>query len=216
MIQEIVNANCDHAIIDVAKNENGYRLTEEDKINQIAFHFSKIMNALGLDMNDDSLKGTPKRVAKMFVNEMFSGLNPNNEPAISLFENKYGYEKMLLEKDITLYSTCEHHFVPIIGKVHVAYIPQKKVIGLSKINRLVQFYAKRPQVQERLTMQICDALIDALGNNNVIVMIEADHLCVAARGIKDTKSKTVTVNYSGNFEDVALRQEFFSLIQSEK
>lgn len=186
--------------------------SEAEKITEIAFHFRKIMETLGLDMTDDSLKDTPNRVAKMYVQETFSGLNEQNKPAISLFENKYTYKRMLVEKDITLYSNCEHHFVPIIGKVHVAYIPGEKVIGLSKLNRIVQYYAKRPQVQERLTMDISNALIEILGHKNVAVVIEADHLCVASRGIKDTNSITVTSNYSGEFEKNDTKQEFLSYL----
>ncbi|WP_353137829.1 GTP cyclohydrolase I FolE [Pseudopedobacter sp.] len=174
------------------------------------------MRTLGLDLRDDSLIGTPKRVAKMFVKELFSGLNPKNKPEISLFENRYGYKNMLIEKDISLYSNCEHHFVPIIGKVHVAYIPHQQVIGLSKINRLVQYYASRPQVQERLTIQISDALKEIFQHNDIAVVIEADHLCVASRGIKDTNSITTTAIYSGKFEDVATKQEFLSHIYSKK
>ncbi len=187
-------------------------LTDEEKIRKIEYHFAQIMDTLGLDLSDDSLSGTPKRVAKMYVKEVFSGLNPANEPAISLFDNKYHYNKMLVEKDITLFSYCEHHFVPIIGKAHVAYIPDDKVIGLSKLNRIVQYYAKRPQVQERLTIQIADALKEILHHDNVAVMIEADHLCVASRGIKDTNSNTITSVFSGKFEDDSVRNEFFSYI----
>jgi len=199
--------------INTPLNNDAFKLTDDEKITKIAEHFSKIMQILGLDLQDDSLSGTPKRVAKMFVKESFSGLNPENKPEITLFENKYGYKKMLIEKDITLYSNCEHHFVPIIGKVHVAYIPDKQVIGLSKINRLVQYCAKRPQVQERLTMQIAEALKEILQLNDVAVVIEADHLCVASRGIKDTNSKTVTVSYSGQFENEIVKKEFLSHIQ---
>lgn len=170
------------------------------------------MQVLELDLEDDSLRGTPLRVAKMYVKEHFSGLDSKNEPAISTFENSYGYNRMLVEKDITIYSNCEHHFVPIIGKVHVAYIPGEKIIGLSKINRLVQYYAKRPQVQERLTLQISEGLQRVLGHKNVAVFIEADHLCVASRGIKDTNSKTLTADYSGKFEQKKLQQEFISYI----
>ena len=191
-------------------------LSENEKINKIEYHFAQIMRALGLDLYDDSLRDTPNRVAKMYVKEMFSGLNPDNHPTISLFENKYGYQKMLVEKDITLYSYCEHHFVPIIGKVHVAYMPDKQVIGLSKINRLVQYYGKRPQVQERLTVQISDALKEILHHQDVAVVIEADHLCVASRGIKDTSSKTMTAIYSGQFEDASIKQEFLSYIKNDK
>jgi GTP cyclohydrolase I len=191
-------------------------LSETEKLKRIEFHFARIMQTLGLDLNDDSLSGTPKRVAKMFVKEIFSGLDPGNKPAISLFENKYDYKHMLVEKDITLYSTCEHHFVPIIGKVHVAYMPGEQVIGLSKINRLVQYYAKRPQVQERLTIQISDALKEIFQHNDVAVLIEADHLCIAARGIKDTNSLTVTSMYSGKFENSVLQQEFLSHVYHKK
>lgn len=197
-------------------SDKDFELTDEEKIAKIEFHFAHIMRTLGLDLTDDSLKGTPKRVAKMFVKEQFSGLNEKNFPKISLFKNKYGYKKMLIEKDITLYSNCEHHFVPIIGKVHVAYIPDTQVIGLSKINRIVQYYAKRPQVQERLTVQIAEALKEILQIKDVAVVIEADHLCVASRGIKDTKSKTITTSYSGQFENPNVKQEFLAHIYSQK
>lgn len=197
-------------------SEKDFELNDDEKIAKIESHFAEIMRTLGLDLTDDSLKGTPKRVAKMYVKELFSGLNPKNFPKISLFDNKYGYKKMLIEKDITLYSNCEHHFVPIIGKVHVAYIPDKKVIGLSKLNRIVQYYAKRPQVQERLTVQIAEALKEILQLNDVAVVIEADHLCVESRGIKDTNSNTITTNYSGQFEDPSIKQEFLTHIYSQK
>lgn len=195
---------------------NALKLSDSEKIKKIEQHFAQIMQTLGLDLYDDSLCGTPRRVAKMFVKEMFSGLNPDNKPEISLFENNYGYNRMLIEKDITLYSNCEHHFVPIIGKVHVAYIPDRQVIGLSKINRLVQYYAKRPQVQERLTVQISEALKEVLQHNDVAVVIEADHLCVASRGIKDTNSITYTAQYSGQFENETIRQEFLSHIYNKR
>ncbi len=186
---------------------------EFDKINQIEYHFAEIMKTLGLDLNDDSLSETPKRVAKMYVKEIFSGLNSKNAPKISLFKNKYNYKKILVEKDITLYSTCEHHFVPIIGKAHVAYIPGEYVIGLSKLNRIVQFFAKRPQVQEQLTVQIADALKSILKIEDVAVVIEADHLCVASRGVQDTKSSTVTSFFSGKFENENTKQEFLTYIK---
>lgn len=204
------SSNLQEALTDTPLHDTAFELSDDEKIQKIEFHFAKIMHVLGLNLYDDSLAGTPKRVAKMFVKEIFSGLNPENKPAISLFENKYGYRKMLVEKDITLYSNCEHHFVPIIGKAHVAYIPGAQVIGLSKINRLVQYYAKRPQVQERLTVQIAEALKDILQHEDVAVVIEADHLCVAARGIKDTSSTTITASYSGQFENEALKQEFLA------
>lgn len=211
-IPEIINADIEKELINTPLREDAFELSDSEKIEKIQYHFRKIMETLGLDLTDDSLNGTPRRVAKMFVKEMFSGLNPKNKPSISLFDNKYGYSKMLVEKDITLYSNCEHHFVPIIGKVHVAYFPHEQVIGLSKMNRLVQYYAKRPQVQERLTEQIAEGLKEILQHDDVAVMIEADHLCVAARGIKDTNSKTVTVHYSGKFEGKSVQQEFLSYI----
>lgn len=190
--------------------------SDAEKIKKIAYHFEEIMNTLGLDLSDDSLKDTPQRVAKMYVTEIFSGLNPENKPDISLFENKYGYNRMLVEKNITLYSNCEHHFVPIIGKAHVAYIPGQQVLGLSKINRLVQYHAQRPQVQERLTVQIAEALKEILQHDNVAVLIEADHLCVASRGIKDTDSLTVTSYYSGKFKEERTQNEFLSYIYHKK
>ena len=185
-------------------------LTKEEKIEKIASLFGEIMQTLGLDMADDSLRGTPLRVARMYIDEAFSGLDPHNKPSVSLFKNHYGYNQMLIEKDITLYSHCEHHFVPIIGKVHVGYIPHEHVIGLSKINRLVQYYAKRPQVQERLTIQIAAGLKEALGHEDVAVYIKADHLCVAARGIRDTSSQTITEHYSGAFQQRSVQQRFLS------
>jgi len=188
-------------------------LSDEEKIEIIARHFNGIMETLGLDLSDDSLKDTPNRVAKMYVKEIFSGLNPKNKPSISLFENTYHYTEMLIEKDITLFSYCEHHFVPIIGKAHVAYIPAKKVIGLSKINRLVQYYSKRPQVQERLTIQIAEGLKEVLQTEDVAVKIEASHLCVASRGIKDTQSSTTTTAFFGRFQQEKTRIEFLSSLR---
>ena len=196
-----------------ALRSDAFYINDDEKIKKIAEHFTGIMHILGLDLNDDSLKNTPQRVAKMYVKEIFSGLNPANRPDISLFENKYNYNEMLVVKDISVYSYCEHHFVPIIGKAHVAYISTGKVIGLSKINRLVQYYAKRPQVQERLTIQICEGLKNALNTNDVAVFIDASHLCVASRGIKDTGSSTITSCYSGKFLDQPTRNEFFNLIK---
>ena len=184
------------------------KFSESEKIETIRHHFGKIMETLGLDLTDDSLRDTPKRVAKMFVKEVFSGLDDRNYPTISTFDNSYGYTEMLVEKNITLHSFCEHHFLPIIGKVHVAYFPGKKVVGLSKLNRLVGFYAKRPQVQERLTMQIAKGIQEALGTEDVAVYIEADHLCVAARGVEDTKSSTVTSYFGGRFRQAEERQAF--------
>ncbi len=184
--------------------------SNQDKITAITFHFQKIMEALELDLNDPSLKDTPKRVAKMYVNEAFKGLDNANFPAISLFDNEYLYDEMISVNDITLYSYCEHHFVPFMGKVHVAYFPNKKVIGLSKINRLVEFISKKPQVQEKLTVEIANTLSAVLDTQDVAVYVEANHLCVASRGIKDTKSITKTGIYLGKFEKQKVRKEFFN------
>jgi GTP cyclohydrolase IA len=177
-------------------------------------HFREIMMVLGLDLNDDSLKGTPKRVAKMYVQEVFSGLNPKNKPKAKLFENKYNYDEMLVQKDISFHSNCEHHFVPIIGKAHVAYISSGKVIGLSKINRIVQYFAKRPQVQERLTVQIANELKSALKTEDVAVVLEASHLCVSSRGVQDHASKTITAQFMGQFKDEKLKKEFLGHLRS--
>ncbi len=185
---------------------------DDEKIDVIEKHFAAIMDALGLDLSDDSLRGTPKRVAKMYVQEIFSGLNPANKPAATLFENKYKYNQMLVEKDISFYSNCEHHFVPIYGKAHVAYISSGKVIGLSKLNRFVQYYAKRPQVQERMTMQIGNELQQVLATEDVAVIVDAKHLCVASRGINDTSSATVTAFYGGKFKEEAVKHEFLQYI----
>jgi len=176
-----------------------FLISDTKKKEQIAILFEEIMNVLGLDLNDDSMRGTPQRVAKMYVEEIFSGLDPKNKPKAALFENKYQYNQMLVEKDITFYSNCEHHFVPIIGKAHVAYISSGKVIGLSKLNRIVQYFAKRPQVQERLTNQIANELKAILETEDVAVIIDAKHLCVSSRGIKDDTSTTITANYGGKF-----------------
>jgi GTP cyclohydrolase I len=200
---------------DTPLREDAFVLSDEEKIKIIARHFREIMNTLGLDLKDDSLRGTPMRVAKMYVKEIFSGLHPQNKPAISLFENKYRYSQMLVEKNITLFSHCEHHFVPIVGKAHIAYVSSGKVIGLSKLNRIVQYYAQRPQVQERLTIQIANELKSILESEDVAVMIDAVHLCVSARGVKDVNSSTVTVEYSGCFLEDAKREEFLQYVSSK-
>ena len=186
---------------------------DEEKIEAITGHFRAIMDELGLDLTDDSLAGTPRRVAKMFVQEWFKGLNPEHRPEVRLFENRYDYQQLLVERDITVFSCCEHHFVPIIGKAHVAYLPGKHVVGLSKLNRVVQYYARRPQVQERLTRQVAEHLRQSLGTDDVAVLIEADHLCVMSRGVNDTSSSTLTSEYGGRFqEDATLRAEFLRQI----
>lgn len=197
---------------DTPLRADAFDMDDKTKMRKIEEHFREIMNVLGLDLTDDSLKGTPKRVAKMYVQEIFSGLNPKNKPEIALFENKYKYKEMLVEKDITFYSNCEHHFVPIYGKAHVAYISNGQVIGLSKINRVVQYFARRPQVQERLTIQIAEELKRVLNTEDVAVVIDAVHLCVSSRGVQDNDSKTVTSHFGGKFNDEASRREFFTYI----
>ncbi|MEX6687818.1 GTP cyclohydrolase I FolE [Danxiaibacter flavus] len=193
--------------------EDAFVMSEDQKIEKIEEHFRSIMEIMGLDLTDDSLKGTPRRVAKMYVKEIFSGLNPANKPAVTLFENKYKYNEMLVEKDISFFSNCEHHFVPIFGKAHVAYISSGKVIGLSKLNRLVQYFAKRPQVQERLTMQIGKELQAALNTDDVAVVIDAKHMCVASRGVNDVTSSTVTSFYGGKFKEDSVKQEFLKYLE---
>jgi GTP cyclohydrolase I len=196
--------------------KDAFDLSDEEKIDRIEGHFREIMETLGLDLKDDSLAGTPRRVAKMFVKEAFSGLNPKNKPVARLFENKYNYDQMLVEKDITFYSHCEHHFVPIYGKAHVAYYSSGKVIGLSKINRIVQYFSKRPQVQERLTVQIGQELERILQTKSVAVVMDANHMCVASRGVSDTNSKTGTAYFSGKFkEDENVKREFLNYINSK-
>jgi GTP cyclohydrolase I len=185
--------------IDTPMKANAFEMSNDEKKQRISILFSEIMDVLGLDLTDDSLKGTPDRVAKMYIEEIFSGLDPENKPKVALFDNKYQYNQMLVEKDITFYSNCEHHFVPIIGKAHVAYKSSGKVIGLSKLNRIVQYYAKRPQVQERLTQQIANELKTVLETEDVAVIIDAKHLCVSSRGVKDDTSSTVTTYYGGIF-----------------
>ena len=195
--------------------DDAFALSDEEKIDKIETHVREIMETLGLNMNDDSLNGTPKRVAKMYVKEVFSGLNPKNRPTARLFENKYNYEEMLVEKEITFYSHCEHHLVPIYGRAHVAYFSSGKVIGLSKINRIVQYYARRPQVQERLTVQIGKELETILGSESVGVVIDANHMCVAMRGVGDTNSKTGTAYFSGKFKEDKVKREFLNFINSK-
>ncbi|MEF3079450.1 GTP cyclohydrolase I FolE [Winogradskyella poriferorum] len=185
--------------LDTPMKANAFEMSNDEKKQRISILFSEIMDVLGLDLTDDSLKGTPDRVAKMYVEEIFSGLDPENKPKVALFDNKYQYNQMLVEKNITFYSNCEHHFVPIIGKAHIAYKSSGKVIGLSKLNRIVQYYAKRPQVQERLTNQIANELKTVLETEDVAVIIDAKHLCVSSRGVKDDTSTTVTTYYGGIF-----------------
>ncbi|MDG2343363.1 MAG: GTP cyclohydrolase I FolE [Flavobacteriales bacterium] len=195
------------------KSKNGS--SSQGKKQKIAYHFKKIMEVLDLDLSDDSLIDTPDRVAKMYVDELFSGLNKNNEPVVSKFENSYNYKGIILEKNIQLYTMCEHHFVPIIGKAHVAYIANEKIIGLSKINRIVSYFSKRPQVQEKLTVQIVNYLKKVLETENVACVIEAQHLCVSMRGIKDETSLTTTAEFSGKFLESTVKNEFLTLLSSK-
>ncbi|OXA95776.1 GTP cyclohydrolase I FolE [Flavobacterium hercynium] len=201
-----------------AKNpvrEDAFDLSDEEKIEKIKKDVESILQTLGMDLTDDSIKGTPNRVAKMFVKEIFGGLNPAKQPKASTFDNNYKYGEMLVEKNITVYSTCEHHLLPIIGRAHVAYISSGRVIGLSKMNRIVEYYAKRPQVQERLTMQIVQELQKALGTEDVACVIDAKHLCVNSRGIKDIESSTVTSEFGGKFKDPQTKREFLDYIKLE-
>ena len=190
--------------------------TDDQKMQKIEKHFYEIMQELGLDMTDDSLQGTPHRVAKMFIKEIFSGLDPKNKPKVSTFNNEYHYDKMLVEANISFNSTCEHHFLPIFGKAHIGYISSGKVIGLSKLNRIVDYFSRRPQVQERLIMQIFNDLKIALNTENVIVVMEAKHLCVSSRGIKHESSFTSTMQYGGIFNEKENRNDFFNMIKPEK
>ncbi|NWF88296.1 MAG: GTP cyclohydrolase I FolE [Ignavibacteriaceae bacterium] len=204
------------AVLETPLRKDAFKIDDDLKIELIEKNFKEIMHILGLDLNDDSLKDTPRRVAKMYVKEFFSGLNPESKPSVTLFENKYKFNQMVVERDITLYSTCEHHFVPIIGKAHVAYFSSGKVIGLSKLNRIVQYYAKRPQVQERLTMQIAAELKELLQTEDIAVIIDADHLCVSSRGIQDVNSSTFTSSFNGRFNNSETKNEFFNYVFSRK
>ncbi len=193
--------------------EDAFKLSDDEKIESIKKDVEKILTTLGMDLTDDSLKGTPNRVAKMFVKELFGGLNPNKKPSSSTFENKYKYGEMLVEKNITVYSTCEHHLLPIVGRAHVAYISNGTVVGLSKMNRVVDYYAKRPQVQERLTIQIVKELQAVLNTDDVACIIDAKHLCVNSRGIRDIESSTVTAEFGGKFKEENTRREFLEYIK---
>ena len=198
--------------VDTPLRADAFDATDEEKIAAIAPHFKAIMEILGMDLRDDSLRGTPLRVAKMYVKELFQGLNPANMPSMTLFENKFQYNEMLVEKNINFYTNCEHHFVPFFGKAHVAYISSGKVIGLSKLNRLVEYFSKRPQVQERLTMQIGKALQTVLQTQDVAVMMDAKHLCVSSRGVKDDSSNTITTYFGGKFQEENTKNEFLKYI----
>jgi GTP cyclohydrolase I len=198
---------------DTPLRADAFEISDSEKIESIKKDVTSILNTLGLDLTDDSLKGTPNRVAKMFVNEIFGGLNPNKKPSASVFDNKYQYGEMLVEKNITVYSTCEHHLLPIVGRAHVAYISNGTVVGLSKMNRIVDYYAKRPQVQERLNIQIVKELQKVLNTEDVACVIDAKHLCVNSRGIRDIESSTVTSEFGGKFKDKETKREFLDYIK---
>ena len=212
MIDEQGDVHLSSGNTETRMREDAFALSDEEKIARIEAHFQKIMDTIGLDLTDDSLRGTPRRVAKMMVKEIFAGLKPELKPSTSTFENKYKYGEMLVEKNIVVYSTCEHHFLPIVGRAHVAYISNGTVIGLSKMNRIVDYYAKRPQVQERMTKQIVKAMQEALGTLDVACVIDAKHLCVNSRGIKDIESSTVTAEFGGQFKQEGVKRDFLDYI----
>ncbi|MEK8179846.1 GTP cyclohydrolase I FolE [Flavobacterium buctense] len=213
---ELIGDNHQMTSAETPLRPDAFIKSDKQKMDAIEKHFHCIMEEMGLDMTDDSLKGTPHRVAKMFIQEIFSGLNPANKPKLSVFDNSYHYDKMLVEADISFNSTCEHHFLPIIGKAHIGYVSSGKVIGLSKLNRIVDYYSRRPQVQERLIMQIFNELKTVLETEDVIVVMEAKHLCVSSRGIQDESSYTSTIQYGGIFKEKENRNDFFNLLNKEK
>lgn len=212
---ELIGDNHQMTSADTPLRPDAFYKSDADKMKNIEKHFHAIMHEMGLDMTDDSLKGTPHRVAKMFITEIFSGLNPDSKPKISVFDNSYHYDKMLVEANINFNSTCEHHFLPIIGKAHIGYVSSGRVIGLSKLNRIVDYYSRRPQVQERLIMQIFNELKTVLETDDVIVVMEAKHLCVSSRGIKDESSYTSTIQYGGIFKEKENRNDFFNLLSKD-
>jgi len=215
-IYDLIGDNHQMTSADTPLRADAFEKSDAQKMATIEKHFHSIMEEMGLDITDDSLQGTPHRVSKMFIQEIFSGLNPANKPKISVFDNSYNYDKMLVEADISFNSTCEHHFLPIVGKAHIGYISSGKVIGLSKLNRIVDYYSRRPQVQERLIMQIFNELKTVLETDNVIVVMEATHLCVSSRGIKDESSFTSTIQYGGVFNEKENRNDFFNLTKQSK
>lgn len=209
---DVIGDNHIATSIDTPMRKDSFAISEDRKMEIIEDKFKDIMETMGLDLTDDSLQGTPHRVAKMFVKEIFYGLNPENKPTVSVFENKFKYGEMLVEKNINMNSTCEHHFLPIVGKAHVAYFSSGQVIGLSKINRIVDYFARRPQVQERLTVQIANELKQVLKTDDIAVVIDAKHMCVSSRGIQDESSTTLTAEYSGKFKDRSVREEFLKYL----
>lgn len=201
--------------IETPLHSDAFKIDDDLKIELIEKNFREIMHVLGLDLNDESLRDTPRRVAKMYVKEVFSGLNPDNKPKATAFTNSFKFKEMLVEKDITIFSYCEHHFVPIFGKAHIAYFPNGHVIGLSKLNRIAQYYAKRPQVQERLNIQIANELKETLGTEDVAVIIDANHMCVASRGVNDVNSSTITSSFSGKFLNESTKSEMLKYVYSK-
>jgi len=210
---DLIGDNHVGTAVETPMRKGAFDLSDDEKVAMIEEKFRDIMDIMGMDLNDDSLQGTPHRVAKMFIKEIFYGLNPENKPKISVFENKFNYGEMLVEKNINMNSTCEHHFLPIVGRAHVAYISNGEVIGLSKINRIVDYFARRPQVQERLTVQIANELKSILKTKDVAVVIDAKHMCVSSRGIQDETSSTLTAEYSGKFKDKTVRDEFLKYLE---
>jgi len=210
-----IDENHHFSSIETPLRSDAFKIDDDLKIELIEKNFREIMHVLGLDLNDESLKDTPRRVAKMYVKEVFSGLNPDNKPKATAFTNSFKFKEMLVEKDITIFSYCEHHFVPIFGKAHIAYFPNGHVIGLSKLNRIAQYFAKRPQVQERLTIQIANELKETLGTEDVAVIIDANHMCVASRGVNDVNSSTITSSFNGKFMNEAVRSEMLKYIYSK-
>ncbi|WP_304236231.1 GTP cyclohydrolase I FolE [Jiulongibacter sediminis] len=215
-VDEIGDDHISSNIFDTPLRPDAFEMDDETKMAKIEEHFREIMHIMGLDLADDSLNGTPRRVAKMYVKELFSGLNPKNLPSLTHFKNHYKYKDMLVERDIMFHSNCEHHFVPIVGKAHVAYIANGHVIGLSKLHRIVNHFARRPQVQERMTIQIGEALKTVLGTESVAVILDADHMCVSSRGINDQTSSTVTSFYGGEFNNTDTRTEFIKMVGLRK
>lgn len=201
--------------IETPLHSDAFKIDDDLKIELIEKNFREIMHVLGLDLNDESLRDTPRRVAKMYVKEVFSGLNPDNKPKATAFTNSFKFKEMLVEKDITIFSYCEHHFVPIFGKAHIAYFPNGHVIGLSKLNRIAQYYAKRPQVQERLNIQIANELKETLGTEDIAVIIDANHMCVASRGVNDVNSSTITSSFSGKFLNESTKSEMLKYVYSK-
>ncbi len=212
---ELIDQDHKNFSIETPLRDDAFEISDDEKISIIQKNVKEILTTLGMDMTDDSLKGTPKRVAKAYVNELFGGLNPKNLPTSSTFDNKYQYGEMLVEKNITVFSTCEHHLLPIYGKAHVAYFAQDRVVGLSKMNRIVDYYARRPQVQERLNIQVVRALQKILKTDDVACIIDAKHMCVNSRGIRHIDCSTVTGEFGGKFKDKLTKREFLDYIRTE-